>query len=1046
MSLKNCLIVLWVYILYVLGIWFFLSGYLLKRIVVHQNSTVTDSIGRDIDCKNVLSLRHMNFYEKEEKIPQYSKNKNYLKRFDRAIIIVIDALRFDFVLHHPEDTGENFYLNKMPVFKEIMEKNKNNALLFRLTADPPTTTLQRLKGLTTGSLPTFIDLSLNFASSEISEDNFIRQMNKYNKRIVFMGDDTWDNLFPNAFHRKFPFPSFNVKDLDTVDDGILKHLYDEMEKNDSEVIIAHFLGVDHCGHRYGPKHPEMSRKLQQMNSVIQNITEKLKNDTILLVLGDHGMTESGDHGGDSTQEISTALFLYSQNKLTNFKVMSEIPTVAQVDIVPTLSLLLGLPIPFSNLGKIITPLFVLNFKETCFDEITDSAIASALAGAENAFQVQKYLHAYNEISNELSDSFMIKMEKRLKDATHMWKRITNNITENRNILSSISESYKSYLDDVRNTCSKKWATFNLKFIILGIFILCFTVLWNLWFSEKFSITESIFVFVFIMLLCFVGSLYKYNLFNFYTWCVLGLIILIPLVYKHVWNIEGLTLKYLFCIISLLIAMIVISIYIFMDYLIIFGCFITIFVYFLIICLVKLIPSELYEFIENIFSIPFGVVLIIFCMSFSNSFVVNEDHTVLFLVQSMIIYRFFPSVIECITTCFSSNNNKTKPSKKSIKGIFKYLIQPLCLVCLIFFIRLGSIFYKCREEQTACENSDIIISFEKLHLNQSHKFVRLVLSLASEIIPALLFLGIMSYKYCIKSQTVSAVCVKYGIFFVCIMTSLRWWLNIVPSNIVDRILKGNEVILTRAALLTSIILFIGVVLFPILSERPWEVPSKEIYSSSFTSVLFILLQILFLVAGDALSPAVMLMSFSLLLFVILIQLSFDGTESHLWTDTIILSLLARHWFYATAHQPTFTSIQWDAAFLLNHKEIHSYTLSGALVVINTFSSFIFHALALSSILIMRDSFYITSHSILRLHMKYLLCFGVKLLGTVIASFILRRHLMVWKIFSPKLIYEVIAFIITMLSSVLSHYFIIRIMSLYHKCIRTNLNQMFSSKDQ
>ncbi|GBN47130.1 GPI ethanolamine phosphate transferase 3 [Araneus ventricosus] len=757
MSLKNSLIVLWVYILYVLGIWFFLSGYLLKRIVVHQNSTVTDNIRRNFDCKSILSLKHMNFAENEENIPHYSSNKNYLKRFDRAVIIVIDALRFDFVMHQPDDTGKNFYLNKMPVFKQTLEKNKNNALLFRLTADPPTTTLQRLKGLTTGSLPTFIDVSLNFASSEISEDNFIRQMNAFNKRIVFMGDDTWDNLFPNAFHRTFPFPSFNVKDLDTVDNGILEHLYNEMDKNDSDVIIAHFLGVDHCGHRYGPKHPEMTRKLQQMNSVIQNVTEKLQNDTVLLVLGDHGMTESGDHGGDSTQEISTALFFYSQNKLTTFKTIDKIPTVAQVDIVPTLSLLLGLPIPFSNLGKVITPLFNLSVEETCFDEITDSAIASALAGAENAFQVQKYLHAYNQISNELSDSFMTKMEESLKDITHMWNK-------------------------------------------------------------------------------------------------------------------------------------------------------------------------------------------------------------------------------------------------------------------------------------------------KLHLNQSHKFMRLVISLASEIIPAIIFLGIMSYKYCIKSQTVSAVCVKYGIFFVCILTSLRWWLNIVPSNIVDRILKGNEVILTRAALLTSIILFIGVVLFPILSERPWEVPSKEIYSTSFTCVLFVLLQMLFLVAGDALSPAVMLMSFSLLLFAILIQISFDGTESHLWTDTIILSLLARHWFYATAHQPTFTSIQWDAAFLLNHKEIHSYTLSGALVVINTFSSFIFHGLALPSILIMRDSFYITSHSILRLHMKYLLCFGIKLLGTVIASFILRRHLMVWKIFSPKLIYEVIAVFITMISLVLSHYFIIRITSLYHKFIRMNLSQMFSSKDQ
>ena len=35
----------------------------------------------------------------------------------------------------------------------------------------------------------------------------------------------------------------------------------------------------------------------------------------------------------------------------------EIPEVQQVDLVPTLSLLLGLPIPFSNLGTVITDLF-----------------------------------------------------------------------------------------------------------------------------------------------------------------------------------------------------------------------------------------------------------------------------------------------------------------------------------------------------------------------------------------------------------------------------------------------------------------------------------------------------------------------------------------------------------------------------------------------------------------------------------------------------------------------------------------------------------------
>lgn len=40
-----------------------------------------------------------------------------------------------------------------------------------------------------------------------------------------MGDDTWENLFPKRFHRSLPFPSFNVKDLHTVDNGILQHLY-----------------------------------------------------------------------------------------------------------------------------------------------------------------------------------------------------------------------------------------------------------------------------------------------------------------------------------------------------------------------------------------------------------------------------------------------------------------------------------------------------------------------------------------------------------------------------------------------------------------------------------------------------------------------------------------------------------------------------------------------------------------------------------------------------------------------------------------------------
>ena len=54
-----------------------------------------------------------------------------------------------------------------------------------------------------------------------------------------------------------------------MDRGVKKHLLPEMARTDWDVIIAHFLGVDHCGHRYGPNHPAMRDKLNEIDEVIR---------------------------------------------------------------------------------------------------------------------------------------------------------------------------------------------------------------------------------------------------------------------------------------------------------------------------------------------------------------------------------------------------------------------------------------------------------------------------------------------------------------------------------------------------------------------------------------------------------------------------------------------------------------------------------------------------------------------------------------------------------------------------------------------------------
>lgn len=70
-------------------------------------------------------------------------------------------------------------------------------------------------------------------------------------------------------------------------------IYDELKKDDWDLLVAHYLGVDHAGHRYGPNHPEMTRKLDETNVRLKKIIDELPLDVLLFVVGDHGMTETG---------------------------------------------------------------------------------------------------------------------------------------------------------------------------------------------------------------------------------------------------------------------------------------------------------------------------------------------------------------------------------------------------------------------------------------------------------------------------------------------------------------------------------------------------------------------------------------------------------------------------------------------------------------------------------------------------------------------------------------------------------------------------------
>ncbi|KAJ4357051.1 mannose-ethanolamine phosphotransferase gpi13 [Ascochyta clinopodiicola] len=478
-------------VLHVLGIYLFTTGFLLTRLVLPHKS----------ECA----------------VPPIELTRGYVageagagcwhpKTYEKAIVVIVDALRYDFTVpfeaqFEPVDLEKQagrvqaassekniaprHFHNAIPVLYETAKQSPKNAFLLPFIADPPTTTLQRLKGLTTGTLPTFIDAGSNFAGTAIDEDNLVAQLKDAGKRIVHLGDDTWHALFPGYFEPNLThaYDSFNVWDLHTVDNGVTEHIFPLLKAENSskwDVIFGHYLGVDHAGHRYGPDHPAMAAKLNEMDAVFRRMIEEIDDDTLLVVMGDHGMDAKGDHGGESDDEIQAALWMYSKRgDFGRINPSFALPpahakerSVAQIDLVPTLSLLLGMPIPFNNLGKPIDEAFA-GVKGDSFESL---ATVNRLASA----QIHRYQSEYAK-ARGLDESTFSTSLSLWPAANEAWTSVSKRTSFSGSTAKGAQtkaayEAFAAYQQETLRICRSLWARFDVPRMINGVLILALSVL------------------------------------------------------------------------------------------------------------------------------------------------------------------------------------------------------------------------------------------------------------------------------------------------------------------------------------------------------------------------------------------------------------------------------------------------------------------------------------------------------------------------------------------------------------------------------------------
>lgn len=722
---------------------------------------------------------------------------------------------------------------------------------------------------------------------------------------------------------------------------------------------------------------------------------KIDDDTLLILIGDHGMDRRGDHGGDSTHETSAAMWIYSKaiplsqniirdilpRSVLTYATFPGIPSVSrsiqQIDLVPTLSLLLGLPIPFNNLGTPIPELFLRD---------------SAHSGSEGKFgllrraneltakQIDKYLQVYRasvsggELDahwNELQDLFA-KTKVNVLDGNE--KALNAMFAYNRRVLGS---------------CRELWAQFDSQAMLLGLAVLfcsviCSTILFN---------SSIVYDNASVSRISKIGA-------SFVT-CGPLLGVVSGIVLKDFSLVQRL-------VFSLFASAIGLSGFI-------------------------VIPALQVGFEVKL---PFPAVIgFMHAVSFfSNSFVFWEDRIVPFLLATTVISQ----VIIGIPTSLRYRS----PGKPIMTRLHWRVIgfASLALVCT----RLMGLSTVCREEQQPyCH-----VTFYAASSVAAPPILMLLVSLFTAWYLPSIILRILHVSrsdsgparpfinYLLRGSLLGG-CTCWLVEYAETMHLFgSTWGPILRATrtVIARFMIGGGVLVGYYTwTLTSLCL--DVVPVPTQNNTGklhlQVVGFANAMGSSY--LLFLLVSLGLVWCSTQLTGQVILalgMAFTMSWLEVVdslrdlrraaimdrasgdqelrekkFQMQISKADEPLFAEVLPLCLLAMLLYFGTGHQSTLQSLQWKTAFLLTENVV--YPFSPVLVAINSLGPISLVGIALPLLATWnvtpspyKEKINMVEKEALRVSLAAISYFGLLLLGSATSAALLRRHLMVWKVFAPR----------------------------------------------
>lgn len=264
----------------------------------------------------------------------------------KVILVLSDALRYDVAVSH------------MGYLGHLVEARL--ASLYKVTGELPSMSRPMYETIHTGLPSSKHGVTSNYVVRRSLKPNIFQSTVQAGLKTAAAAYSWFSELYNRA-------PYDRIEDREVDDETLpIQHgrFYSEDDFPDIELfatgarlarrfdpdyLLIHPMGMDYFGEKYGADTPQYRKQAILQDVILASLVpEWIERGYAILVTGDHGIDADGTHGGTTPEVREVPLFLIEPE----MKGAGDTGlTVSQLQIAPTISRLLGLPIPETMKGQ-----------------------------------------------------------------------------------------------------------------------------------------------------------------------------------------------------------------------------------------------------------------------------------------------------------------------------------------------------------------------------------------------------------------------------------------------------------------------------------------------------------------------------------------------------------------------------------------------------------------------------------------------------------------------------------------------------------------------